>query len=141
MSEKEKLVMICPKCGSSDVSPDLSNPALVYGGLIPKRCYNCGHTGQVFPEVEEKAVPKKPMEPSKVKDAEPMDLTYVRPTITLWKWGILKFSGPIILLLGLVMYLTTEESIYGSLFLIILGIIVSLYAYSGRYDKWRKKQK
>ena len=66
---KRKLITICPLCHSKDVSADFSNYAAVYTGLFNniKTCYNCGHTGMIFPQVPKSKVPKKPKDKRKIK--------------------------------------------------------------------------
>jgi DNA-directed RNA polymerase subunit RPC12/RpoP len=69
MAKKEKWVTICPKCGSSDISPE-SNPVYIESGLSTsyKQCENCGHHGLVFPQVPLSKVPKKTKPLSNVKN-------------------------------------------------------------------------
>lgn len=56
---KEKLVTVCPRCNSADVSVDFSNKATFAYGLPPKYvCNGCGHLGEVFPEIPEENVPE-----------------------------------------------------------------------------------
>ncbi len=53
MAKKERYVMVCPKCKSTDVHTDYSNrlqPALGIPAMYV--CSNCGHTGYTFPEVK-----------------------------------------------------------------------------------------
>lgn len=46
--------LICPKCGSTDISHDLSSHAIATGRFLSeRRCNKCGYTG-IFPEIEEK---------------------------------------------------------------------------------------
>lgn len=63
-----KFVRVCPKCGSSDVSKDLSLVALLGGGG-GFECRNCGYKGQFFPEVEEEGL-KEFREEVKGRDKE-----------------------------------------------------------------------
>lgn len=69
MARKEKWVTICPKCGSTDISPE-SNPVYIMFGLSTsyKQCETCGHHGLIFPKVPKSKVPKKPKSSSKVKN-------------------------------------------------------------------------
>ncbi|AIY91066.1 hypothetical protein [Geoglobus acetivorans] len=47
----DEYARVCPRCLSSDVEPDLYNPAAVaFGALNTYRCNSCGHTGVFFPE-------------------------------------------------------------------------------------------
>lgn len=42
----------CPKCGSTDVHVDFSNPVVWSEGPQTKnKCHNCGFVGFFFPEV------------------------------------------------------------------------------------------
>jgi predicted RNA-binding Zn-ribbon protein involved in translation (DUF1610 family) len=49
-----KRVMICPKCKSRDIVPDISLDAYSSGTLANSyKCNNCGYTGQFFIEFDE----------------------------------------------------------------------------------------
>ena len=51
---KEKFTRICPKCGSTDISVDFSNPAVWDYGAPPNyKCNICDNIGKFFPEVKE----------------------------------------------------------------------------------------
>lgn len=45
--------MICPKCKSRDVSPDMD--IKLHGGMFANafKCNNCGYSGQFFIEFDE----------------------------------------------------------------------------------------
>jgi len=70
-SEK-KSVTICPKCNSTHIGTDFSNPALVSTGLFnnAKVCNNCGYSANFFPEVEADNLP----EVKQIKKEEKRDL-------------------------------------------------------------------
>lgn len=52
--QKEKYYKICPKCGSTEVKTDFSNPVVWnYGATVKYQCKSCGHLGEFFPEVTE----------------------------------------------------------------------------------------
>lgn len=74
---KEHYVTICPKCHSSDVSME-KNPVYAITGLLIhfKQCNNCGHHGQVFPEVPASEVPKKPKNIKKIKERQFVQTSY-----------------------------------------------------------------
>ena len=58
--KKSKTVKVCPKCGSMDVSSDLSVQSYAQGGFFNNMvCNNCGYSGQLFPEVNADEVDKK----------------------------------------------------------------------------------
>ena len=45
----------CPKCGSTDVHVDFSNPVVWSEGTQTKyKCHNCEYVGYFFPEVSDK---------------------------------------------------------------------------------------
>ena len=59
MPKKENLIKICPKCGSTNISTEFSNPANVaYGNALNYVCNNCNYITKVFPEVKSKDVGK-----------------------------------------------------------------------------------
>lgn len=51
-SNNEKYRKICPKCGSTDVQTDFSNPVVwAYGANTKYKCRSCGHISALFPEI------------------------------------------------------------------------------------------
>jgi len=45
----------CPKCGSKDISPDLSKEAYGKGSFFSSwKCNKCGYNGQFFVEIKGK---------------------------------------------------------------------------------------
>ena len=56
----EKLVRICPKCKSTDISPDLSIQSYGQGSFFNGyKCNKCGYSGQLFPEIKKSSKNKK----------------------------------------------------------------------------------
>lgn len=56
----DKLVRVCPKCKSTDISPTLSKEAYGQGALFNEyKCNKCGYVGQFFPEIPEKELKKQ----------------------------------------------------------------------------------
>ena len=55
--KKEKYLRICPICGSTDTSYDLSTHAAAtrFSTSIYK-CNECGYSAQAFPEMDEKTI-------------------------------------------------------------------------------------
>lgn len=53
LKEKNKnFVRICPKCGSTSVQTDFSNPVVwAYGTTTKFRCNSCSYVGNLFPEI------------------------------------------------------------------------------------------
>jgi len=68
MSKKENYVIVCPKCGSSNVSFE-QEAAYVATGLLNqfKQCNNCGYHGMIFPEVPRSQVKEIPKNEVKEK--------------------------------------------------------------------------
>ncbi len=77
VKQKERYIAICPKCGSSNVKAE-TNPIYGATGLSTqfKQCNNCGHHGQVFPEVLESKVPKKVKKPEEVKEKQQVQTSF-----------------------------------------------------------------
>ena len=52
-------VRICPRCNSTDVSTDFSNPGIVGTGLVNSafRCNNCNYKEFFFPEIHKNHIP------------------------------------------------------------------------------------
>jgi len=49
-----KYKRICPKCKSTDIKTDFSDPGIVATGMFMNQfiCKKCGFSGAFFPEVE-----------------------------------------------------------------------------------------
>lgn len=59
MKKSSKFVRICPKCKSTDTSPDLSFQAYGSGSIFNSfKCNKCGYTGVFFPEVDKRDLKK-----------------------------------------------------------------------------------
>ena len=57
--KKEEYVMVCPKCGSKDVSYNFGIEATASGfSTFTYKCNKCGHIAQVFPEITAEEVKK-----------------------------------------------------------------------------------
>jgi len=119
MGRKEKWVTICPKCGSTDISPE-SNA--VYAGFNQyKQCENCGHHGIIFPQVPKSKAPKKPKSPEKVKE----------PLMVQTAWGEGYFKYYIYLLLPLTIFMDIALWRFGYLYsqnpvIVTIGIFINL---------------
>lgn len=49
-----KYKKICPRCGSTKVAVDFSNPVVwAYGTTTKYKCKECGYLGNTFPEISE----------------------------------------------------------------------------------------
>lgn len=77
--KKERYVMVCPKCGSTDIKAE-TNPAYAITGLVLnfKQCMNCGHHGQFFPEELRAEVRKVPKKREHVKDKTMVEVSFGR---------------------------------------------------------------
>ena len=50
--KNKKFVRICPKCGSTNIKTDFSNPVVwAYGTTTKYKCISCSYLGTIFPEV------------------------------------------------------------------------------------------
>lgn len=110
----KKFVKICPKCNSTDISTDFSNPAFVAGGLFnnAKVCNKCGHHSNFFPEVEVDKLPKvkKIKKDEKVNQVNPNYFQDIN-----WFW---RFAGPFGILIGLLFMI-----FYNIKFIFYLGVL------------------
>ncbi|MFQ5620342.1 MAG: hypothetical protein ACE5FT_00695 [Candidatus Nanoarchaeia archaeon] len=123
---KEKYVMICPKCKSTDISMDYSNPIQPAIGL-PARyvCGKCNHNAYTFPEVSLSKVKKFKGNP-KIK-ASVVDTSYGKFEVrALWKVG-----GPLFILIGLFFYLLVP----------IVGVLIILAGWGMCYITYFRKRK
>ncbi len=125
--KKDDFVRICPKCNSTDISTDFSNPALNATGLFNNAyvCNNCGNTGNFFPEVE-----RATLDPVKGKGrTEKRNLINAsyRKNI-LWYW---KFSAPLCFLIGIIFLILGDNVLFyiGLIELIPLSIVLSISVY------------
>jgi len=54
-----EIIKICPRCGSEDISPDLSLDNYSSGKIFNSyKCNNCGYSGQFFIEIEKEEIKK-----------------------------------------------------------------------------------
>ena len=129
-SEEEKEVMICPKCKSTDVHIDASNPLQPTMGLPPKYvCNNCGYSGYAFPKIKlselekfEDEVKKEPHSNMKKETPQMVDTSYGNFTVKVW-WKII---SPITFLVGV--FLLFKEPTLG-IIITLLGIFMFYIAY------------
>ena len=57
--KKEGYVMVCPECGSKDVSYNLGIEATASGfSTFTYKCNECAHSAQVFPKIIAEEVKK-----------------------------------------------------------------------------------
>ena len=129
----EKYIKVCPKCGSSEVGPDFSNPAVwAYGSNPQYSCDSCQHVGLVFPEVVEKDV-KEVSKKFKSDDKSPKVDTYsgyfAGRLELLILFGVLSFA-----VLGSGFYWVESPNSY---LLIILGLI-GVVIFGVTYRKFKK---
>ena len=94
--KKEEYVKICPKCGSTNVSVDFSNPTVwSYGAPSKHQCKSCGHVAAVFPEVvKNKTESYKPK--GKVEKSNRVDIK-TGSTIGLLIWIIIPLIAAVII--------------------------------------------
>ncbi len=90
--KKKRYITICPKCESNNINIE-TNPAYAITGLINqfKECRNCGYRGQVFPEVLESEVPKKPKKIEDIKDRTLIEPTFGKGYSKYFKYIVLPF--------------------------------------------------
>jgi len=136
---EENTVMFCPKCNSTDIRMDNSNPLIGVAGVPADYvCTNCGYTARVFPALEEseakKLVEKKVMD----NTTEKVDVQYGKFAINIW-W---KIFGPLAILIGIYMLITYDNTqrqfIILPIILIVLGAAVSYFGYKNKNDKIKR---
>ena len=128
--KKEKHVFICPKCGSTDIKVDFSNPVVwIYGTRTMRQCASCGRIGAFFPEVlesevnhyrEELNIEKKQGRIKKSKE-EQIDSTTGVFAIGAWFLGLMFIMGFILSIVGLTMLTKDKKT---SLIFIAIGIFL-----------------
>lgn len=105
--KKEQYVQVCPKCGSTRVHVDFSNPVVwAYGTTTKYRCESCGHMAPIFPEMPKKEVThykrmlKEKMQEHK-GDGGNKDIIDTTPGFTIGIFEVLLFiMAAIMLILG-----------------------------------------
>ncbi len=127
-TKKEKYVKICPKCKSTDINMDKSNPLQPAMGMPALYiCGNCKHTGNFFPEIplselEEFETDDKNKPNTKKNETPLVDASYGNFEVRfLWK-----LYAPLTILLGI--FMTTKEPISG-IIVTLIGIIIFYIAY------------
>jgi predicted nucleic-acid-binding Zn-ribbon protein len=125
----ENYIMICPKCKSTDVMPDRSNPVQPALGLPEMyECNKCGHTGYTFPEVLSTEIDKLDVSDTSPDKTPKVDVSYGNFVVrVLWKVG-----GPIAILAGV--FLIIKGQLTG-IILLILGMIASYITYFKKREK------
>ncbi len=130
---KKKYVKICPRCYSTDVSPDFSSPAAISAGaLYMYRCNRCGFVGPsaLFPEVPIDKVPK-PKDLKKIKGRyETVNITYGRGITGLWK-----YLGPIGIFLSIMMYFSypAPYNILSIIYPLPILLYLTFYGFGKKY--------
>ena len=128
--EEEAYIMVCPKCKSLDIEMDTTNPVQPTFGLPPIYiCHKCGHSGNAFPEVQmseiegfEKEAKKEGLTNSSPDKTPKTDSRYGNFGVrVLWK-----ISGPILLLLGIILLFI--RPIFGAI-LILFGLLMIYITY------------
>lgn len=85
---------VCPKCGSKDVSPDLTRSAYGAGTIFNSwKCNNCGYRGIFFPEVEEVEELETKEEPEDGVEKEEPKETKQKGILNLGKFSMLLIIG------------------------------------------------
>ncbi len=132
----EKYISICPKCGSSDVINDFSNPGAVATGLFnnTKKCNHCGNVG-MFPEVSESNRPETPIPIEDVEDRDFSQNIYGHSFEKFWK-----LTGPIMLIGSLLSLLADyPQNVINGLVLIPAALFFTVYAYTrSQFEKYPK---
>lgn len=89
---KEKLVRICPACGSTDVSHEQSTSYVIQSvPLIGFQCNDCGCTAQIFPEVPSSAIERKAVANTTTKVTASGNLAVYAALIIIWLLGLLVY--------------------------------------------------
>jgi hypothetical protein len=123
----EKYVKFCPKCNSTDIKIDFSNPGLLGSGFVnTSRCNHCGYSTNFFPENEvSKIQPIKKIE--NVEKRELVNATYGK-TINWW-W---RKIGPIGILSSLILIFFIKDEIFfyvGLVMMLPLFSVITLTSY------------
>jgi len=123
-------VLICPRCGSTDVeleSDELSGT----GKPNPYVCNNCGFMSFIFPEINTKEAKKIKVKIKEfAKMPKPLDTSsgkFLASGTKLW-W---KIMGPISLILSLIFLYASVNvlNIYASISLVSLSAVITFFAY------------
>lgn len=124
MASSSAYIPVCPKCGSTDVEIDFSNPVVWnYGAPSKNHCRSCGYVASVFPEVEIDSVSsyqKKKKQSSSSKEMASVGMD----TETGFRVGLIEgLLGVISVIVGVIVF-----SVLASL---VLGIVVVLFVVGG----------
>ena len=140
-SNEGKYVKICPKCGSTNVVTDFSNPAVwAYGTTTKYRCKDCKYMANIFPEVLKDNIQKYKEEVGKgIKKGKINLKSELIDTSTGFYVGIWEIIFALIQIPFLILSLIFYEDF--DLFWIILILWVSLCLYVGLKLIKRRKNK
>jgi predicted RNA-binding Zn-ribbon protein involved in translation (DUF1610 family) len=145
-TKKEQYVMICPKCGSADISSDFSSQSYGQGSFFNEhKCNSCSYKGELFPEVPiiklKKNKQTKNSKTHKGKKSSIKRKKIIKQEDNKIENKFIKTYTIIIVIFGLVMLLTVpsfflNSSIYSTVrlyaslpepIIILLSIIVLIY--------------
>jgi hypothetical protein len=115
----KKYKTVCPKCGSTDIKVDFSNPVVWdYGAPSNYQCASCGHISNVFPLV---SIDKIKLYGSKIKHSK--FRSKKEPLLDV-KTGIYAFYLVIILWFIFCLIFLILGIYWMALLMIVLGIIL-----------------
>jgi len=128
--EPEQYIMICPKCKSSDVYMDHSNPAQGALGLPAIYiCDKCGHSGTSFPEVlmTEENVLKEDAKREGVIDTKKDETPIIDTRYGAFEVKVMwKILAPLDIIVGIIILFS--NLLIGS-GIIIAGLFIGYFAY------------
>ncbi len=131
-----KYVIACPKCNSTDVQTDFSNPAMIQSGMFvnSRVCNNCGYKSDFFPEVEETHmhIIKKVKTLGKRELVNPKYYSNVN-----WLFRII---GPLGFIISLIFIFSTKYLLFviSLIYLLPLSFAILILSYK---NTWIKKYK
>jgi transcription elongation factor Elf1 len=132
--KKTNYCMLCPKCGSTNVHPDLSKDMIAWGGSTHWTCDNCQFSAQIFPEAPEEEIKNVTKKIKKAQADNPKHEPVTSKGIT-HKWVALVVLGLDIFATFFVFYLILlqDVSFRETLFVLIPMLIIlipgSIWAY------------
>ncbi len=129
-SDESRSIMLCPRCGSTDIDVNYQNPAAVFYGLFQNvhRCRHCNYTSVFFPEVAEDQVPEEPQPAGKLEEVRHTNLS-----MGLGLVGIFQILGPLGLLVGIVLLATQTAVIEAMVFWIPAHIGITVVGFGTKH--------